>query len=88
MACEVPARPRLRFEASAQDDRHKTIGHNLRQPASARSTYYGVRRLFTFKVRAIRVPEKWSKRTEVRRATDESVRMERVTAVRGADVTR
>jgi len=47
MASEVPARPRLRFEASAQDDRHKTIGHNLRQPASARSTYYGVRRLFT-----------------------------------------
>ena len=41
-----------------------------------------------FLVRAIRGPEKWSKRTEVRRATDESVRMERVTAVRGADVTR
>ena len=45
--------------------------------------------VLTFHFRCVRsVPEKWSKRTEVRRATDESVRMERVTAVRGADVTR
>jgi hypothetical protein len=79
----------LRGRGCASRHRHKTIGHNLRQPASARSTYYGVRRLFTLGACDLTsVPEKWSKRTEVRRATDESVRMERVTAVRGADVTR
>ena len=42
MACEVPARPRLRFEASAQDDRAQ-----LETACVGEEHNYGVRRLFT-----------------------------------------